>query len=243
MTTPLQELWFLWLVKYSEMCDCAEIDAKKLAAPFFSNAPEQGRSPVIMYVGKATARGWYKDQFAECMGLSREDRVAERHKRTKEWVDALSSGEQHKSGFWIFATKLNNIAAMTPETCSSLSHIVWSNVAKIGRIDGNPRGIYFEKQKELAVRTLKAEIETYQPALVHFASWDDCDTAVIDALVDDGGERSWDKTGNSKGIWRRPSYASLPPLVWTEHPQGKDRDKWSLWLNKVREMLTSGANA
>lgn len=67
-----------------------------------------------------------------------------------------------------FLTLFGRLAALfpKPDSCS----IIWSNVAKIGSREGNPEGILLSAQKDLAERTMRREIEEYDPVLVVFAT-------------------------------------------------------------------------
>lgn len=239
--TQLQQFWLRWLTQYSNMCRSEKIDPEKLAAPFFSAVPRQPKSPLILYVGKATAGCWHKESFLKWMKRTPQERVSERLGCTRQWLETVRRGE-YRSQFWDFGIELNAIAAATTKLRRlGFQNLVWSNVAKIGRIDANPRGTYFELQRALAVQTLKTEITIYRPSLIYFASWDICDEYVIGELLDDPQVESWPRNQrlNDDGIWCRPGQSGSPPVVWTQHPQGKSRAQRNLWLRKVAKVLGS----
>lgn len=236
----LQHLWREWLKEYSVMCDSREIDSAELAAPFFSVATPGRRWPTMLYVGKATGGCWFRDSFLNCAGQAPGCRVSERIELTERWLKAVRSGNSrdYRSDFWDFGNQLEELAAeVAGQKSQPFRHLIWSNIAKIGRRDRNPHGAYFRLQKALAIRTLRAEVEAYRPSLVYFATGDDY-SQVIGEILGDLQEASWDRTDAQRGIWWRKAMRDFSPVVWTEHPQGKPRRNWIFWLGKVRELLT-----
>jgi hypothetical protein len=117
-----------------------------------------------------------------------------------------------------------------------LQNLVWSNIAKIGTVTGNPEGQYLAAQRQLAVETLKLEIATYRPALLLFVSGvysTDIVHEVTAPLV--GGQ--WHRQREQEGFWWRDATPDLPAVLWTYHPERKPLDTTNAWLEKADEML------
>lgn len=207
------------------------------AAPFLSVPVTESRS--ILYVGKATAGDWDWEpgDFLKIPKVRLNDRIEDRRELTRrflrEWAEA-----KYNSGFWHFARKLNDVAAdkWKVPVRSSLQHIIWTNICKIGARKGNPRSLLLAKQRDLSVETLRAEIRSYKPDLVCFVTWD-FGWDLVKEVFGDTSDGAWDKTRNEDWIWQRPARNGTPLAVLLRHPQGKRRQLREKWLNLVSEIL------
>ena len=228
--------------KWIELFDHLRSDLKfknQIAAPFLSVPATEGRS--ILYVGKATAKDWYRNDTAfgpPCPsdGEAVNTRIKERRECTKEFVQ--KEAPKYNSGFWQFARELNTEAAkkwkLPPRT--PLQHIAWTNICKIGALKGNPSGLLFRMQRDLAVETLRQEIKIYKPQLVLFVTWD-YGWDLVKAVFGDSTDKAWDQTGNEDLVWRRAVADELPPALLTGHPERKRQELRRKWLNQISELL------
>ena len=241
LENPMVKLELLeanWIGLFDELRHTAEIK-DQIAAPFLSIPPTEARS--VLYVGKATAQDWYRDDTAfgcPCNGDSNalRARLQERHEVTREFIANVAP--TYNSGFWQFARELNAVAARRWKVPLSncLQHITWTNICKVGALTGNPSGSLFNKQRDLAIETLRQEIESYKPQLIYFATWNYAWVLVKEVFGDLSDER-WDQSGNGERIWLRQRTDGIPPVILTGHPERKTREIRVKWLNKVSELL------
>ena len=211
----------------------------RIAAPFLSVLPEDAR--FILYIGKATSGEWYKHELCRYPAStsaknSATDKIELRHECTKTFLK--EEAPSYNSGFWHFARKLDSAAAekWKSKTRMPLQHIGWTNICKIGTVQGNPEGHLFERQRSLAIETLRLEIELYKPRLICFVTWDykfDC----VKEVIGDPSDTSWDQTGNEEWIWWRPAKGKLPPILLTGHPERKARTRIEEWVAKATDIL------
>jgi hypothetical protein len=96
-----------------------------------------------------------------------------------------------------------------------------------------PSGKLLEAQRDLAVKTLREEIETYRPRLVVFVTGCFAE-ALVREVVYDLQDTSREK--ENVDLWWRRRTNSLPAMLWTRHPQGARRDFLDQCLNVVRKL-------
>lgn len=235
----MHTLWQRWIEKRAEIC--RRLNDEDCGAPFVSVAPphyDPQRIPSILYVGKAT-RGWWGDQEVQGGPLLQPDKFtpANLEHYVAAWLEKeiWSGGWRRPGPFWYFAGSLSETLANTSNTTvGRLENLVWTNICKIGVSEGNPSGQCLRLQKELAVETLKCEIEHYRPGLIVFVTGDYA-SDVIDQVVD---PHSWKKDFEGDGYWWRPARGHEPPMLWTYHPQGKSRSVRDKWLKKAQELAS-----
>jgi hypothetical protein len=212
----------------------------RIAGLFLSVPATDARS--ILYVGKATAGEWYRDDSVIGPPFPADEqtnnaRVRKRHELTKEFIEGTAK-ECSRGGFWPFARELN--AAMASRwgspTENSLRHITWTNICKIGTLKGNPGGPLFEKQRGLALETLRQEIELYRPRLICFVTWS-YKWELVKEVVGQPLDESWDQTLNEDWMWSRAATGELPAVLLTGHPQAKSREHRRKWVKKAVELL------
>jgi hypothetical protein len=222
-----------WLKLFARMIKEPILEPGSLAAPFLTVAPDgytETSAKRILYVGKATAGDWYLDKFLE------KPTIEERRERTKLFLDAIRKRE-YKSPFWRFAEGLCRAGSVSQLPNSpELSNLVWSNICKIGVLNGNPEGPYQAIQVDLATETLLAEIKTYRPSLIVFVTWNYAEE-VVHRIVDDSNDLFWEKEGDHNGFWYRRPRNSLPAILWTKHPERKTKLMTNLWLDVARSLL------
>jgi hypothetical protein len=107
-----------------------------------------------------------------------------------------------------------------------LQHITWTNICKIGTLKGNPSGFLLKEQSDLAIETLRHEIELYNPQLICFVTWD-YGWNLVKAALGDPSDASWDQTGNAESIWYKPPKSGLPGALLTGHPERKRTEQMS----------------
>jgi hypothetical protein len=228
--------------KWIELFDkwrCISAVKDLIAAPFLSVPAAQKRT--VLYVGKATAKDWYRDDdaFGPPCGSSREvmeRRIKERRECTQEFLNDVAPS--YNSGFWGFAREVNTVAAgrwNVPLT-GPLQHITWTNICKIGTLKGNPSGFILKEQSELAIDTLRSEISAYDPQLICFVTWDYAWNLVKEALSD-SNDASWDQMGNDEWMWYHPPRKRFPAALLTGHPERKRTDLRKRWLARISELL------
>jgi hypothetical protein len=196
---------------------------KRLAAPFLSASQEvtaAGRRGSILLVGKATDKDWKMDSFVAC---AREKQLEERRRASRGFLAEMS--QKPKSEFWRFLQHLGEIGLP----------VIWTNLVKIGVISGNPRGWYLEAQHELAVNTLRAEIAEYKPALVVLVTSDFAKDQIIYRIWP---KKTWRISGYDGTCWIKKD-GNKPPVLWTDHPQGKAPERSAYWLKKANWLLRS----
>jgi hypothetical protein len=224
-----------WIELFDRLRYDPEIDAEKIAPPFVSVPAIEARS--ILYVGKATSKDGPSGDLPPASGKqSLQERVNERRECTKQFLTNIA--RCYDSGFWRFAEKLNAVAASKwkPSVKTPLQYIVWTNVCKIGTLKGNPKGHLFDEQRSLAVETLRLEIELYRPQLICFVTWN-YKWDLVKEVICDPSDASWDQTDNQQWIWWRRAKGTLPAILLTGHPQGKQAHYLGTWLERASQLL------
>ena len=241
---PLKELEGVWLELFADMRqnpDRYGIDADQLAAPFLSRsdvAYAPGTRATVMLVGKATSG---KNT------LDNED-VKEKYDleavklRVGAVIEEVILGVE-RSPFMRFAQSLSAaISTETGEDFGSFENLIWTNIAKIGVISGNPSGAYFNAQMELAVETLAAEVDYYKPSLVVTSTaWFGYGPLrrAIPEMWDDHPNHS-DRKDEKQNWWVYPAKGERPAFLWTKHPQAKATATLDIWLEEAQRLSRGG---
>ena len=204
----------------------------ELAAPFLS-IPYAGYEPdgqdTMMLVGKATFNK-NTSSMKDVEDSYTIDRIKE---RTRRALDGVGEPGEY-SAFTSFMLFLSNAAAREfKKEAPRFRNLIWTNLAKIGQIGQNPSGALLRVQDQLAVDTLVAEIETYRPKLVIFATGYYC-YGRINRVIEKLTALSPDINFASTGEWHYCKDRHPPAILWTGHPQGKP-DAW--WSNKAETVL------
>ncbi|MGA3332663.1 MAG: hypothetical protein ABSC62_00720 [Terracidiphilus sp.] len=198
---------------------------EQLAAPFLSTAESPatfGGRGAILLVGKATKGKWKIEDFkpdADCPCL---ERVQERILTARTFVGEMCS--RPKSAFWRFWRDLGSIG----------SPVIWTNLAKIGVDSGNPQGSFLEEQSGLAVRTLRAEIAEYNPSLVVLVTSDYAKDEIVYRIWP---QHDWTISKLDGSTCWIAGKDGEPPVLWTNHPQGKKRDQLNYWLTMANSLF------
>lgn len=225
----LQILQEKWVKKFAEM---QEHFPDQLVTPHLTVCPDgynSKRIPSVLYVGQATGPNPADEGSPS---------VEEIRQKIGQFQKKAAS--RPKSGFWRFALCLSTeIARYTRHThIALLQNLVWSNICKIGVCEGNPKKQIYESQKELAIQTLRAEIECYKPKLVYWATHkyhlDAVHVTVGDAYDDDS---TWTKDRANDQIYTRRPKDGLPAMIRTPHPDRKPRANWDLWIKVACNLI------
>jgi hypothetical protein len=207
---------------------------RRLAAPFLSVPPagyDPTRVPSILYVGKATAGNWWLSTY---LGSRT---VKERRQCTTDFLEKYVKTGEYSSAFWRFAQVLSErVAATTKSNIEPLQNFVWTNTSKIGVRRGNPTGYVFRAQSELAVESLRFEIKKYRPRLVVFVTGDYA-AEVVDAVVRDGGHKTWHEERGRDMFWWREPIGHMPAILWAYHPERKPLGVLDAWLEQAARLV------
>lgn len=233
----LKQLWCEWIELHSvlEKGMKEEGALEKLpTAPFFSAASNRHRKQ-ILFVGKATDGDWCPDSYGSALRKSRDDAISERLRCNRKFVQSVGN----KTAFWALFHRLTGISQEF-----GLEGGIWSNVAKIGSKKGNPSGLLLSAQADLAERTLRAEVEEYQPELIFFVAGSDAfmSRIILRALNLTSAEAAWsiseraEPEAGVRDVWWRNT---TPPVLWTQHPQGKQSRETGYWLTKAKSLVNS----
>jgi hypothetical protein len=236
--TNLESLEREWIDLFDDLRLEPETSAK-IAAPFLSIRATEERS--ILYVGKATAKDWYRDDYAfgpphPSDKETTNARIKERHGCARKFVQKVAP--TYNSGFWQFARELSAEAAKkwNVPLGSPLQHITWTNICKIGALKGNPSGVLFSRQRDLAIETLRQEVKVYEPQLICFVTWDYA-WDLVKKVFGDHTDESWDQTRNEEWMWFRAATDGIPTALLIGHPERKPEELRKRWLNKALELL------
>lgn len=201
-----------------------------IAAPFLSVPPadyDPIAVPSILYVGKATAGSWDEESFL------RSPTVEERHRCTADFLEGWVKTGKYNSAFWSFGRALSErLAVASHSTIQPLQNLVWTNICKIGVLRRNPTGNILRAQSELAVTSLRSEIKTYRPRLVVFVTGDYAEQ-LVDAVVGDREQRTWQKERRHDLFWWRKPIANMPALLWAYHPERKPLSTLETWIQQA----------
>ncbi len=189
----------------------------KLADVFLSSAEDEYWADGVarvLYVGKATA-GPYSPHISQ----------------------NLYRGCNH-SAFWTLARNIGK--ELNPDMHDGLDAVAWSNLLKIGVISGNPKGKLVEDQYELAVKTLKAEIKHFNPALLVCVAANYLDDILYEALeLKRGSDGFIEEPVGSRYLYSRERTEALPAVLWLEHPERKRKEYVVAVLQRASSLVKS----
>jgi hypothetical protein len=222
-STALLKLWREWIDLHSVLDKGIP---GSIAAPFFSAACSQDCPNRILVVGKATDKDWWLGEYKK-LCKSPDQAVRSRLGHNREFVRRGGN----RSAFWRLFDRLAELSP-EPDSCS----LIWSNIAKIGALKGNPKGVLLSAQKYLAERTLRAEIEEYRPALVVFATG----SYAGDVIERVCGGSDWKQSSTDNELWWRQG---VPAMLGTRHPQGVTMDKIDFWIKKAGALVGARSNS
>ncbi len=173
-------------------------------------APDRGAPPImpnVLYVGKATRGYGGPDLEGFLNAVSMASTVID------EWF--MPGG----SAFWQFIRAiLTQVATGCDVPGEALrDHLAWSNLAKIGELDGNPDRWSLNEQKDLCRESLLAEISAFKPTAIVVATTNYADKEIAFPVF---GHEDWsfDTPEQDRVAYKRHPDHGL--VVWTNHPQG-----------------------
>lgn len=220
-----------WMKKFEEMSH-SPIFGKRITGPHLTLAPanyDPERLSSILYVGKALG-GTRASPPGRTIGEVRCSIVGT--------LTDVKNGNC-RSDFWDFALKLSEeLARLGGHQGTHLDNLVWSNIFKIGEVGRkrpkNPGLAIQACQEQLAIDSLKAEIKAYRPKVVVWVHGG-FGLNVFKAVVNDI-DKSWHRERKDIGLYWREGHGFLPSMVWTDHPQGKGRQIWRIWIKKACQL-------
>lgn len=228
--TNLAELQIEWIRLHDQLGD--SFDGQLLAAPFFSMPDDsrvEGQERPILLVGQATAGCWGIEDFGKARAKSVRECVAERLSCTAGHLEWRKNADQKPSAFWRFRSGLEQISKV----------VIWTNLAKIGVQEGNPKWRLVRMQSELACRTLDAEVELYNPSLIVLVTGDFGRHEVVWPMF--GRRDAWQSDAVTGYRWQERSVFGIP-VLWTGHPGMKLATDLQQWLRKARELYERGGS-
>lgn len=219
----LMKIWSEWIDLHAEL----EGEGLPVTAPFFSAASSEGPAGPILLVGKATDGDWGTEGFKSFQRRQERAIVCDRLRLNRSFID----GGAKNSAFWCFYYRLAALAL-------GADGVIWSNVAKIGRINGNPKGRMLTMQAELAIRTLQAEVAEYRPTLTVFVAGSDPVMSDIIVSALNAPAKKWTKSEGIRActipdVWWMKGET---PALWTQHPERKPAEQVDFWLDKARDL-------
>jgi hypothetical protein len=222
--TILSELQTKWILLHDELGE--SFGDQILAAPFFTVAEGASagaqKRPILM-VGKATDGDWGGNDFARARAKPISERLVERLKFTSDQLRGRMEFDRKPSAFWRFQNGLEQIS----------KSVIWTDLAKIGVQQRNPKWRLVRKQSELARRTLAAEIDAYRPSLIVLVTGDFGRHEIIWPMF--GRNEAWRDDMSASFLWQVRSRFQIP-VLWTKHPGFKSSAKLQLWLRMAREL-------
>jgi hypothetical protein len=229
----IEEVEIEWLALFEQLIVNPKFDSDDLAAPFLSVFPPSRDPllPLVLYVGQATYGPWYLEKFLDART------VEERRECTATFLQTEAC--TYPSAFWRFGVELSRRLAPKGAEIHSLQNIVWTNISKIGQPRANPDPKLRKMQRDLAIETLRLELDRYEPKLVVFATGD-YEDVVIDAVMDDPQRTSWHQERNADSIWWREARDGMPTILWVYHPERKSVPLRELWLQQACELFQLG---
>jgi hypothetical protein len=246
----LSEIWKEWLDLFHKI----DLDPEKygikrdmLAGPFLSTTLpdyDPGRHKAVMIVGRATHRDWYVNDFR---AFKNEGEYS--HERAINFLsrNTLHEIENNNNGdFFKFIKRISQqISRIDAIDLPIYQNIIWSNLAKIGVSNGNPKNTLLRAQVELARRTLLAEIEAYKPNLVivthgNYANCERTGTDIVHSVFD-STEDPWIEDDN-RFLWYRTGGFGSPAIMLTDHPQNPAaKGHISFWVQIALSLIIEQA--
>lgn len=220
-TPTLDALWPDWVALYDSfgnppMCP--------LAAPFWSAADKSylNFTKRFMLVGRATAKDYGLEVFANELAKSFGAALEERKQRNRDLVADIPK----RSAFWKTFAKGSRLCGST----ASFENAVWTNLGKIGFSKRDIDDQLFSCQEKLAGQTLQAELQDYDPTIVHFA---------VGKL---GGRCIYQVTGSSECDWEKEEDVWVldtghRKFLWTRHPNRAPRAETGVWEAKLLRLI------
>jgi hypothetical protein len=207
----------------------------------------------LMVVGRATNGGWagkwplpelQKQQFIDCVlhksvdpspsgQLCRMRWVTDQwglQKASRVWKENDWDNDPYstaRSAFWGAIRELvSRLGIADVEQDSWPSHLVWSNLYKIGPAGGgNPSSRLCSLQHEACAHLLTVEIETYRPKRIVFLTGRDWLEGFLPTISAYAERYRYDSgLVEAKGVFALPSQEIQ--VVVAKHPQGKKRADW-----------------
>ncbi len=180
------------------------------APPNFADQPRK-----VLYIGKATA--------------------GDLKPKDVEWVFY----NKH-SPFWDFATEISKVTGG-----DGRSNLAWSNVFKQGVLNGNPRGSTAHDRRDESIEELRQDLQKTKADLIVLVTadyWEEIPKQAFDVLdgesLEDGDKKlkTTEVPGQKYAIWSRGATGIYPPIVWTNHPQGKLNEYRDAAVQVIREV-------
>jgi hypothetical protein len=181
-----------------------------------------------MLVGRATSGTYDSVEFRSQLKKSPADALVERkvlNRRIVEHIPKFSS-------FWrAFVTGSRLCGAG-----EAFENAVWTNLTKIGYADRDVDTKLFHDQEELAEKTLRAELNDYQPNTVHFAVGTLGGACILRATGTKNED--WERLaadGPKNDIWFLNSGGCK--MIWTRHPNRARQEVVHAWNEKLQELV------
>ncbi len=231
-TLPTPKLDLLWPALLSTHQTLQLKFDGALAAPFWSQADASYRSFKLrfMLVGRATSGPYDTDEFLSQLKKSPVDALSERKNLNCQLVKTIKK----RSPFWRAFVAGSKSCGETKQ----FENAVWTNLAKIGFVDKDVDNDLFHSQEELAENTLRAELEEYNPTVVHFAVNTLGGQCILRATATK--EKDWTplaKEGPLNNIWFLNS--GKLKAIWTRHPNRARRELVQAWTAKLQELVAA----
>lgn len=224
----LSNIWLEWIELHKVLDKSMN---GRVTAPFFSSAAFDHPQYCVLLVGKATAGDYWLGSYKRALRESPETAMRERLRRNREFL----SGGGNRGPFWRFVER---VAELRPDL--GWDGVIWSNVAKIGCLKGNPSGPLLSAQEDLARRTLVQEVREYKPAVVVFVTANYADEIINDAFgFTSAGWESSPKGTPDPEVWLKRGSRDFPKVrfLWVRHPQGKTRRQIDYWTQKTWDLI------
>jgi len=222
----LFEIQSQWITKYDEMRVAHGLDGQLLAGPFLSVPDpfeQTSKLQPILLVGQATREDWFLSRFKTNRGKPIHKRVEERLNTTREFLMDPKYNQYKKTDFWRFWKNLKERTG---------APVIWTNLAKIGVKTGKIPYKFQSEQKDLALKTLEAEIEQYKPALVVFVTGPFLRLEIIRPFF--GMDE--DCFNKETKCCSRKQISNSPALLWTFHPRSIRKEMICAWLDKANAL-------
>lgn len=228
-TLPTPKLDLLWPALLSTRQSLQQSLEEKLAAPFWSAADESYRSFNLrfMLVGRATRSDYDELEFLSQLRKSSAEALMGRKTLNRQIVETIKK----TAPFWRAFVAGSKSCGET----KAFENSVWTNLSKIGFANRDVDDDLFG-QEEIAESTLRAELEEYNPTVVHFA---------VGKL---GGECILRSTGTKDKDWTRLAddgpkndiwfiNSGKLKAVWTRHPNFAKKELVQAWTTKLQELI------
>jgi hypothetical protein len=229
-TLPTPKLDLLWPALLSAHLSLQQTPKEMLAAPFWSAADASYRSFKLrfMLVGRATSGDYDEREFISQLKNSSAEALIGRKELNRRLVETISK----KSPFWRAFVSGSKSCGET----KAFENSVWTNLAKIGFANKDVDDDLFHRQEQLAENTLRAELDEYNPTVVHFAVGKLGGQCILRATGTK--DKDWDRLANDgpkNDIWFLNS--GKFKAVWTRHPNWATKELVQAWTAKLQELI------